>query len=290
MPARTLIEKARRLRPIQHYFGGVAHGQPVLPSNLLLFHRSHRRELPRKALFHHRWVLLLNLKTPGIVEIDRHTFSLGEGQAVLIFPHQFHFFRDLEREKIDWLFLTFELRDAGALRGLRNTRLEFSSHAMEILSRVTDRFLGIRQEMGVVDNKLALLAAELLEELLQSADPSGEIARMDRRATQVRLFLDQVHSYIFNHISGNLSLRELAKQLQISESGLRSLFRRHTGTTLGRYIRECRLMKASGLLHNADMTISEIAEECGFSSVYAFSRAFRHMHGLSPSRFRSSLR
>jgi AraC-like DNA-binding protein len=44
--------------------------------------------------------------------------------------------------------------------------------------------------------------------------------------------------------------------------------------------------KACGLLRLSSSRVSEIGEQCGFNSIFSFSRAFRTCYGLSPLAYR----
>ena len=76
----------------------------------------------------------------------------------------------------------------------------------------------------------------------------------------------------------------------MSESHLRSFFREVTGVSAGRFVRRVRIHKAMTYLRNSDLSMAEIARECGFSSQYVFSRTFHEAAGMSPSAYRRSLR
>jgi transcriptional regulator GlxA family with amidase domain len=56
--------------------------------------------------------------------------------------------------------------------------------------------------------------------------------------------------------------------------------------SIGRHLRRLRLERACGLLRLGPQRVSEIAEQCGFSSIYSFSRAFRTTYGVSPLVYR----
>jgi AraC-like DNA-binding protein len=56
--------------------------------------------------------------------------------------------------------------------------------------------------------------------------------------------------------------------------------------SLGRHVRALRLERASGLLRMSPARVTEIAEQCGYPSVYSFSRAFRTAYGCSPRAYR----
>ena len=84
------------------------------------------------------------------------------------------------------------------------------------------------------------------------------------------------------------SIKELARTLGISPSHLRARFRASCGVSIGRHLRRLRLEQACGHLRLGPQRVSEIAELCGFSSIYSFSRAFRVTYGVSPLAFRHS--
>ena len=92
--------------------------------------------------------------------------------------------------------------------------------------------------------------------------------------------------YIEEHIQDpTLSNVELAKCLGISEVYLRKQFQAHYRVTPKQYILDVRIRKAKQLLIDTPFTVTAIAEECGFSSVYHFCRSFRQRTGKTPTQY-----
>ena len=77
----------------------------------------------------------------------------------------------------------------------------------------------------------------------------------------------------------------LAKQANISEVYFRQLFLKQYGVTPRQYIINARIVKAKQLLATGDKKISAVAEECGFVSVYHFSRCFKEKVGVTPTEY-----
>ena len=95
-----------------------------------------------------------------------------------------------------------------------------------------------------------------------------------------------VEKYIEEHIQDpTLSNVELAKCLGISEVYLRKQFQTHYRVTPKQYILDIRIRKAKQLLVDTPFTVTAIAEECGFSSVYHFCRSFRQRTGKTPTQY-----
>ncbi|HJA92492.1 MAG TPA: AraC family transcriptional regulator [Candidatus Eisenbergiella merdipullorum] len=98
--------------------------------------------------------------------------------------------------------------------------------------------------------------------------------------------LDTAMDFLEKHYSDpDLTNTVIADHLHISEVYFRKLFKNRYGITPRQYILELRIRKARQLLGEHRSSIAEIAEECGFSSIYHFSRAFRHAVGVSPTEY-----
>ena len=78
---------------------------------------------------------------------------------------------------------------------------------------------------------------------------------------------------------------EIANQLGISEVYLRKLFAKHLNKTPKQYVLDQRLQMAKSLLIETNLKMTDIAERCGFSSVYHFCRAFKEQTGQTPTEY-----
>ncbi len=87
-----------------------------------------------------------------------------------------------------------------------------------------------------------------------------------------------------------LSTKELARKADISLRELERLFRRWLNITPGRYYRQMRLMKARTMLLHSTISVTDVAFNCGFSSVASFSRSYKSMFGHPPSAGRVNAR
>ena len=92
--------------------------------------------------------------------------------------------------------------------------------------------------------------------------------------------------YIDTHILTMQNLTELSDVFHYNYSYLSKLFKTVTGRTLTDYYTASRLKKAEILLKAENRKIGEIAELLGYSSIYAFSKAFKSRYGVSPEKIR----
>lgn len=86
------------------------------------------------------------------------------------------------------------------------------------------------------------------------------------------------------------ALSELAAQAAMSERTFSRRFAAATGANLRRYVAALRLELAAFLLRTGRQSLDHIADECGYGSVSALSRAFAAGQGCSPLHYRAQHR
>ena len=84
----------------------------------------------------------------------------------------------------------------------------------------------------------------------------------------------------------NLTLQELAGLSHLSLSSFKRKFHQVYGQSPARYMRHKRLDKASELLMQEDMRVSEACYQAGFNDITSFTKLFTRHFGLSPSKYR----
>lgn len=84
----------------------------------------------------------------------------------------------------------------------------------------------------------------------------------------------------------HLSNLDLANEAQISEVYFRKIFKQGFGISPKQYLQQLRIEKAKELLGSSALSITKTAEQCGYSSVYHFSKIFKEKVGHNPAEYR----
>lgn len=98
--------------------------------------------------------------------------------------------------------------------------------------------------------------------------------------------LEDAVKYIYFNYNKELSLKQIAKKYNMSESYFSRKFKATTGFGFKEYLISVRLKEACNLLLTSDATITEIAYQCGFNDSNYFGDAFRKANGVSPYKYR----
>lgn len=97
----------------------------------------------------------------------------------------------------------------------------------------------------------------------------------------------RIKIYLENHCSESLKLDELTGIIHIDKSYLIRIFKQIYGITPLAYHQQIRIQRARSMLVNTNLSITQISENTGFSSIHDFDRVFRKIDGSSPSSYRN---
>jgi AraC-like DNA-binding protein len=132
-------------------------------------------------------------------------------------------------------------------------------------------------------NELLCIGLQILKNdpNLANLRPAERALPQDEKMRRAMVILNQAYAHPPN-------LPDLAQQLGISETQLKSSFKSLSGTTVLQYCINKRIDAAKLLLNENKQSISEISDIVGYQDHSAFTRAFRRVTGSSPRQWRQS--
>jgi YesN/AraC family two-component response regulator len=93
--------------------------------------------------------------------------------------------------------------------------------------------------------------------------------------------------YIMKNYTQTISIIDLAKIANMSESNFFAVFKKSFGCSPISYLNHYRISLAADLLTETNSTISEIGYKVGISDPLYFSKLFKKAHGISPREYRT---
>ena len=97
--------------------------------------------------------------------------------------------------------------------------------------------------------------------------------------------LDQVLSYVEDHLAEKITLTDIAHTFYVSESTISQTFRKKMGISFYRCVTQRRLIAAKKMIENGT-GLEATAEQVGFSDYSSFFRAFKQEYGIAPRQYR----
>ena len=123
---------------------------------------------------------------------------------------------------------------------------------------------------------------ENVTELIKQCLPDSGKESIDNKE---QLF-SSILSYMNVHISAPLSLGDICREFGVSQTSLSRMFRNYRDTSFSNYLTEIRVNKAKELMDKAPQSyVKDIAEHCGYSDQFYFSRIFRSVTGMCPKEY-----
>lgn len=98
--------------------------------------------------------------------------------------------------------------------------------------------------------------------------------------------IQEILDYIQEHYHKNIYLSDLAHEFFYNQSYISSLFKKHLDKTFTEYLKDIRMAKACVLLLETEDSITDIANQVGYSDYCYFSKIFKKTYGITPLQYR----
>ena len=134
---------------------------------------------------------------------------------------------------------------------------------------------------NMVSTMLSLIARNITE-----LNPENKSTKL----TTKRERIDEIYAYIRYNIYDlrMLKISTIAKHFQITSSTLSNYFKKETGNSLHNYILLYKLGIAKERLLNSDFTVSQIANQLGFTDESHLTRIFKKYCDVTPKQYKDS--
>ena len=170
--------------------------------------------------------------------------------------------------------LTLDEREVGRLMYYVHKLDEAHEYGQDVLD------LAVFMEMLTFLNHLFYLRCRKRE--------SDDAVQKPVAATTRQKLIDNIFSYVNQHLAENISIAALSEQFYLSGPYLCKVFKTQTGITINNYIAAKRISYAKELLMEG-YSMTETCQMCGFGDYSNFFKTFTRIVGVSPKKYVSYL-
>lgn len=250
--------------------------------------------------WHEEMEMIYIKKGEGLVTIDFTTYHVRANTILFIYPGQLHEIRQYKYERMEYENILYHPDFLTSIRSddICNQFIQDCLKQIDLLPSVL-----------YVDHPYYPQVSMILDQCDQLSDarPSGYPVMIKSLLLQLLALFLQIKSsasfskpeseedftklklalkYMEMHYYEKITIADMAKVTEFSESHFMYYFKKNMGVSFIEYLKDYRLTMASRLLKSTDSTILAIAMEVGFDNLSYFNRSFKKKYGCTPGTFR----
>lgn len=249
--------------------------------------------------YHPEIELVYIAKGSGKIHIGQHLSYYSGGVLLLIGPNVPHLgFVDrmtLNEEEIivqfrfDFLgegfFKADELYKVNALLDRSRSGIRFADHL------IPDVGNKLKELLAMTPLNRLVYFIKFLDELAEYEDYEllNAESHMLVSKQQDNDRMDQIFKYVRNNFDSDISLEEISNTVSLTVPAFCRYFKKATSKTFTEYLNEFRIVHATKLLAEGQLSLTEIYMECGFNSQSHFIKQFKRITSQTPSEYRKGL-
>lgn len=220
----------------------------------------------------------------GIIETPKGKFVINPGTILLLYPGVLHRYKPNPATGWTEHYIGFNGDIANKL--LSNVFFDLHRPVIKVghQDKILESFYKIWDEVKSEKAGFQQVCSGLLVNILGNI--ISTIKNKDFEGKEIENKILHARVKMRENFDNGINPIDIAKELNISYSYFRKVFKKYTGISPSQYILLLKIQKARDFLTNSKMSIKEIAYHCGFTSIYYFSRLFKEKHGYTPSQIR----
>lgn len=211
-----------------------------------------------------------------------------EGGFVVCGSNDIHYFEHDKGKDSRVIILIFKPELLGSLRiwpGDFQFATPYLSQSEET-TYLVDLMYSILQENKDTSTGYTMVIKGLLLQLCGSLLRYIPTLPKDKEPHEQRARMQKILSYIENNCCSEITLESIARHFNMDPHHFSRTFKSTLGFNFKTYLNTVRISLAEIKLESTESSITDIAMECGFTSIRTFNRVYKSLKGRPPSHLR----
>ncbi|HHW45997.1 MAG TPA: AraC family transcriptional regulator [Clostridiales bacterium] len=236
--------------------------------------------------FHSNIEIVYMLEGEMEVTINNHTAVLRPGWVSIANSYDIHTYKTPHYSKARILIVPTDI--VKSFNNLTKT-VNFASPFMENCECSRDIDSATLRLTEFNNTRNSLVAKGLIYFVLGILIEKIGLKNRDE-GSQSDTLMKNILIYLENNYLNRLTREDLAKHFGYSQNYLSRLFNSKLGCGMNQYINVLRARHAASLIHDTNLSLTEIAYQSGFGSCRTFTRAFKEFYNITPSEYKGLIK
>ena len=256
---------------------------------------------------HDFWEMVYIDKGEMICTADDKRFVLKSGEMTFHKPNEFHNLSGDSSVAPNVSILTFECKSR-AMKHFEGKIFRLNAEEKSLLSTLFSEGLScyqledarnpLLQKLKVIKHSplgSSQMTKNLLEIFLIKLCRNTDVVTKEMRQSYVIDGIDvpynvmEILDYLKEHIYGKVTIRDLAKHLDKSESTIKQLFAQYRDGGIIRYYNALKIKEARKLIREGKYNMTQISDMLQFDNPQYFSKCFKAVTNMTPSEYKASI-
>ena len=223
-------------------------------------------------------------KGEGVCSANGIETVLKSGDIYISYPGDLHMIRSSTKASLEYDYFAFRLSGEYGVK-FQKLSQEHNDPTDRVIhdERISYLLGNVIAEYSVFeDYSEKVIESALLQIVIYIIRSLGDRPVKSVVTSDCEVLCYQIMNYIDSHIYSIRNLAEISEAVRYNYSYISALFKKVTGSTVFDYYQNKKLETARIMISERKKKIGEIAEMLGYSSVFAFSKAFKNKYGVSP--------
>lgn len=223
-------------------------------------------------------------KGSGMVQVGEHTYTLGAGEAFLIYPDVLTYY--VADQSTPWVYSWIAFHGEQVSSVLSRTRLtpEQPVFPMDLrfMPGMYDMLTEASGQVAGSDLQIQALMYGFLSVLMETVPYATERISIPRKQD---VYILEGIEFIHAHFHEAISVQDIAAYLGLDRKYFSTIFREAAGVPPQQYLLQFRMDKACELLKKKQYSVGEVARSVGYQDALLFSRMFKKVKGTAPKHY-----
>lgn len=228
-------------------------------------------------------------KGKGTFRLGNKTYHLEEGQGFLICPNVIAYYKADDKEPWSYSWCAFDGINAEAYlkrANLTNDNPIFEYNKDNKINKCFEEMIQATNSEKSSDLRLQSLLYLFLATII---DETVLDSFYEETKTNKNLYINKAIDFIHINYSRKIRVSEVAKFISLDRKYISKLFKDIVGVTIQDYLISFRINKAKEMMKDKQLSIGDISRSVGYDNPLIFSKIFKKVNGMSPSKYRDSI-